>query len=265
MISPIKATYMKRYLFPFWILVLVLAGIFAIFSFNAPVKKLAQWRLEHAPEEDNEIENKRIANDQALKDLTHYKIFLKNRLQMAKSDSINLVVNLRDSLVSIELKGVTLHSARIESYDLPTFFSAIDINTLNKVFSKPSDIVLQESNVDKKPLTIKKAPKSPDEVSSHVELPDTSLNIPVFVKLNIDSLFTLTFKPVFAGQKDYKKTMRKEIWNERMRVLKTNWGSILRGKVPGYMPNVEVYLASPDIVGMYRALPTNAQMAFMWP
>ncbi len=256
---------MKRYLISFWILVLVLAGVYAFFSFNAPAKKLAQWRIENTPDQDPEIENKRIANDQALKDLTHYKIFLQNRLQMAKSDSINLIVNLRDSIVSIELKGVTLHAAKIESYDLPAFFSAIDINTLNKVFSKPSQIVSQESNVDKKPLTVKKAPKSPDEVPSDVALPDTSLNIPVFVKLDIDSLFTFTFKPVFSGQEHYKKTMRKAKWTERLRIMKNNWNSILIGKTPEYIPNVEIYLSSPDIVGIYRALPTQAQMTFMWP
>ena len=254
---------MKKYIIIFWSALVVFALVYGFFSLKAPATKLKQWYRTTA--ESLEVENKRVANDEALKDLTHEKIFLQNRLQMSKSDSINLIVDLRDSVVAIELKGVRLHSAKIKSYKLPSFFKAIDINTLNRIFSEPLIVAEQESNVPKMPITIKKAPKTPEEASTQVEIPDTALNIPVFVKLNIDSLFHISFKPVFTNQDNYHSTMRKVQGRNAWQNFVGNWGSIVKGQIPEYTPHVEIYMLSPDIVGIYRALPSKPQMAFMWP
>lgn len=256
---------MKRYIIPFWIIIILLSAGYAYFSLKAPARKLAEWKNELSTGDDSKVENKRVANDKELKALTHSKIFMQNQLEMAKSDSISLLINLRDSTVSIELKGVTLHAAKIESYLLPAFFSAIDINSLNKAFSSPLLISWQESNVAKMPLTIKKAPKSPDEVPENVALPDTALNIPVFVNMGVGTFFTISFKSIFTGQEGYNKIMNRAKWNERIDHFKNNIGSMVKGKVPNYTPNVEIYMQSPDIVEIYRAIPTHPEMAFLWP
>jgi len=79
----------------------------------------------------------------------HEKAFLNARLAMSVTDSIGLTLNLKDSLVQLEMKGVVLRQVKADKIELPRFFKAIKAPAYAIHFSKPFIITEIEGSIEK--------------------------------------------------------------------------------------------------------------------
>jgi hypothetical protein len=248
-----------------WILTGVLIGFSVLYlfaGFAAPGRKISQINrafndtitpdlLDKAyPEPDNPD----------LFNLYEEKIFLESRLAMAKTGSIGLVVNLKDSILNIEIGGINLHSSEISKYRVSRTFRSIDNKAYLGLFSKPFKTVRNSGTFVKEPIVVKKAPKDTIEAARQATVPDSLKTGPAYVAMTLDYNIRLSLYQENSGS----------IWalicrfffksGRRFRQAgETIWGA-LTFKIPEFRPEIRVFIPKDDLVTIYRALPVDAHV-----
>ncbi len=229
------------------------------FSFFAPGKKLNQLNSAGAelrqeiPEADS-----RLYEHSEFFSLNKNKAFRDSRLIMSKSDSIGLVVNLPDSTVSVEIKGIILHSASIKKYRAGRFFAALEGRTYINLFSSPLKIKLHEATIAKEPVIIKKAPRDTIEAAKSLVLPDTLQKKPAYIVFTLNNGFRLFIEQDKTGSFKAVKTKILFRSGNQLKQAGENFLYMLRFKIPPYNPVIRIHIARDDAVAIYRALPENA-------
>jgi hypothetical protein len=196
-----------------------------------------------------------------LSDLVRQKAYLESRIIMAGTDSIGLVVNLRDSLVILEVKGVMIHKAALSGYEVDRFLLSLNNTTYAGIFSRPFVVEQDHGTIVKEPVFVQKAPRDTVEAANSVFTPDTVHRRPVFVTLNFTNGIMLCLEEDSQGS--FKKSFRKfthRAGNNAHQSAKNIW-AILRFKIPGYEPGIRISLSGKDITSIYRALPVQALVA----
>ena len=247
----------------------ILIGVLIIFtvlylfaSFAAPLKKIKQINsafndtitpdlLDKAyPEPDNPD----------LFNLYREKTFLESRLTMAKTGSIGLVVNLQDSILNIEIGGISLHSTEITRYRVSKTLTTISNKAFIGLFSKPLTTVCNSGTFVKEPIVVKKAPKDTIEAARQATVPDSIKTGPAYVAMTLDynirlslyqentgSIWALLYRFVFKSGRRFRQA-----------------GETVRGavtfKIPDWGPEIRVYIPKDDLVTIYRALSVDARV-----
>ncbi len=181
--------------------------------------------------------------------------WLEQQLVLAKSDSMSLGINLRDSLLQVQLKGTVLLQAKILCQKPGNFLEEISPIVYQQLFNTSKTIYAEGANLPKKP--IKKVLVSNVAINSGdvntKEIADPHLfwqfyfsnNIKVVVNgitLNPDSI------PAVTVQKD---------------LIKTNLADLLQHpKTPG-SPTLYLWLNDKEAKAIYRALPEKARIIFL--
>ncbi len=181
------------------------------------------------------------------------KAFIESQLLLSTSDSIGLAINLEDSLVNLQIKGVTIFSSRISSYEVSSVLKAISIPTYYKLFSKPLSIDKQSGTIVKEPIVVKKAPKDTIEAAQAEIIPDSIIRPQATLEFMVDGgiLLCLTH-PEEAHQNRLKK------------LIKQTWFYLtyaVQFKKPDYQPTIKLIIPNDDIIVIYRALPYDAHFA----
>lgn len=182
------------------------------------------------------------------------KTWLESRLNAAKSDSISLSVNLKDSLLQLELKGVVLMSTRIKNFKADRFFYELPANGYHVLFGKDVMAKNSSSTIKKVPLTVKKAPKDSLEYASQNQVPDTLPNQEVHWLMQLDNDIELRIEG--TNPDSGEKQLRNMFWRKRdLDQITRNLGETLIFKTPEYKPVITVMVPNTDAKTIYRALP----------
>jgi len=107
--------------------------------------------------------------------LTKQVFWLEQKLELAKSDSISLAIDLSDSLVQIQLKGLDLFHAKI-LHQRPQNFLNPGNRKNRRHLAMVSEIKSEVANVPKRPVKKVKAPKIGIPVSEDQTKTDTIPN-----------------------------------------------------------------------------------------
>jgi len=188
--------------------------------------------------------------------------FIRSRLALASDDSIALSVNLHDSLLTLEYKGVVLHQAPILDIRISDFFQRLKPVARFNLFAEVMKIESNLSSISHEPLIYRKAPKDTLEAQQTNITPDTNLREPVFVAfyLNNGIRLELTQNDPLVN-KEYRKIIRD--------IRKRNSGnfvrSVLHGKMPEYQPWIRIQTSWRDARTIYRALPKNGKVTVYYP
>ncbi len=192
-------------------------------------------------------------------DVLHEKAFLTARLEMAGSDSIGLTVNLRDSVIQLELKGVVLRQLKFEKAEIPAFFGAIHPVSYIKHFSNPFIIDAIEGAIVKEPVTVKKVPKDSLEAAAAQDV--TLQSVDQFVEWHV--LLNNTFV-VSIVQIDEASTSRRGLFAYRLNRYRKHFTEfnqqLLSRQLPIVHPEITIYIPAGDAKAFYRALPPNGQV-----
>ena len=99
------------------ILVILTSAVIVFFTTMAllgPVKKMKEIREEFAFKQDEKTKiDERILSDSLFLKMLKEKGYLQSRISMARTDSVYLTLNLRDSTVNLEISGVTVHTVKM--------------------------------------------------------------------------------------------------------------------------------------------------------
>lgn len=190
----------------------------------------------------------------------HYKekTWLETRFQIAKTDSISLSVNLKDSVLQLELKGVVLKSSPLLDFKADQFFHELTPGAYHHFFGVQATGASALSTIEKEPLIVKKAPKDTAEFNaqSHIEKDTTKLEaVHWLVKLDngivlkIEGTDELANTDWWGGKKFW--------WKQDFEQMKLDMRKTLVFKVPEYQPAISMVISEDDARAIYRALPQH--------
>jgi hypothetical protein len=231
------------------------------FLYFVSVQQMIKSANLKAPREIIESRKRRSYSAEEF-NLIKEKAELSSRLKMAESDSIGLAIDLSDSTVQLEMKGVVLKKVKFSNLKYDGFFTALHPAAYQSVFSKPFVIQRIEGASEKEPLTIKKAPKDTIEAAAQPGPEKIDTTKFEFIEWHMILNNNITVSVVQSDSE--KGRWNKENTNYRRRryysALKTNTLNVLHLKKFVYHPEITIYIPSGQAKSFYRALPERGDV-----
>lgn len=241
-----------------FILISIIVLFYVIMVSIAPVRKLSELKKEVYADSVFYSKNSASLKYSDIFILNKTKALNEAKLELAQKDTFGLVVNLTDSTMSLMLKGVKIHSAKIYSYEKDRFFRDMDPLVYIKLFSKPLRTQAEFSTIVKEPIVVKKAPKDTIEAVNNAYMPDTLIQNPAYLKLELEKGFNLIMVQNEFTTPEAKKVERQF----KADIQKRKTGDIVQNftnmKQASYTPNLVLYLDADEMRSAYRAIPEDA-------
>lgn len=192
-------------------------------------------------------------------DMIRDKAFLSSQVKMAESDSIGLLINVRDSVIQLLIKGLPVRTVAIDDYDVSPFFHRANQEAIYSMLSTPLNITGMQATFQKDPVSVKIAPKDTSEVVVS-EKPDTTDFEAVFFTLNTDR----NIRFFFEQQEDTVGTDRRARFffdlKDRMRMASATMKSVVKLKTPPYVPYIKIWVPKAEAKIIYRAIPREGMI-----
>lgn len=171
---------------------------------------------------------------------------------LSKEDSIQLAVNLKDSLLILYLKGVPIHQVRISEFRSNPVLAGLPGRVYLRTFSRPLDVTGVWSTIVKEPIVIREAPSDPLEAEMTAWEPDTLVQNPAFfllsmehgIELAIGQDQNLNFRDRWVSFKFYSR------WEFRRFF-----------RLFSYSPSIRILIPVDDVRAIYRALPGKVKVS----
>jgi len=215
------------------------------------VEKAAQEKLAQIPENEINDTGWNIPEIQELKKEVH---LLERHLQLAKSDSLNLGINLSDSIVQVQLRGTVLLQAKIHKQIPSNFFEDLNYGTYLD-FTKIASVIEEQATIVKRPVKRVQAPKNEDEAAKvkHDTIPD-----PLLVwQFKLDNNIEVVITGIGLGADSLvANNYNKDIFNYSTEYFKKN----IFPKT--YIPTLFIWLNDNDAKALYRAIPEKGKVVF---
>lgn len=189
--------------------------------------------------------------------------FLKSKLQMSATNSIGLSLNLPDSIISLEISGVTVSSVKIKEINTSRSLKGLHHAAAAKLFSEPMKIAGSGATIVKEPIIEKIAPKTAEEAAVPDQVPDTTRNEPVFFELWFENGLKLLVLQQENESKFDKRNRWHFLWRRALNRTASNLAGIIRFKLPEYHPEILIKIPAADARAIYRAIPENGIVSIM--
>lgn len=232
-----------------FLVLLVFLIIRLVFAVNA-----SQKSAEFLTEISETNKNLPYWSDDTVRNLNKQIYWLEQKLELAKSDSIGLAIDLSENLVQIHLKGMNLlHSNILHQYP-KNFLNLADQKSYRQL-AKVSEIKSEIANVPKKPIKKVKAPKNgiPSSVTKTDSIPNPEL-IWYFTTEN-------NMRVIITGVKMASDSAL--MINPKQNLLKYKTHEFISEIIPSeYSPTVYLWLNDTDAKAIYRAVPEKGKVLF---
>jgi hypothetical protein len=187
-------------------------------------------------------------------DLLRKKSFLSAQVKMADSDSIGLVVNMRDSLIQLMIKGIAIRSVKIARCEISPFFQRANQEAVYSLLSAPLVITDMQATFRKDPVNVKIAPRDTSEAVVDVK-PDTTDFEAVFFTLDTDK----NIRFFFEQQEDTIPADRRARFffdlEDRYRNARAAIRPVSHLDTPPYTPYIKIWIPKAEAKIVYRAIP----------
>jgi hypothetical protein len=195
-------------------------------------------------------------------ELANKEAYLMAQMELTRDDSICMVLDLKDSAVSLVVQGVKIYSSKITSYQISSLFNKIDpiITSLN--FSWPFKVIEYSSSIPKIPVIIRKAPKDTIEAASLPEPGqlEESQQYVIF-QLKLDRKLGLSFEQDSISDKINRKSIKYFIHTQKKVKKKAVRNALIRAGPMEYQPEIKIKLNRQAALVIFRAIPENAKIA----
>ena len=267
---------MYKFLLKYYNLILIIAVVvmLAISTFvfiMAIYKPLKEYKLETNIEEKNNKTEEFTTIDDA--DSLHSRIeeitkkemteaYLKSRLKISEYDSVNLSINLLDSTINLEIKGVSVQTTKIVDIQKSNILAIQKYQDLKKWISTPFELQDYYSMIEKQHIIEKIAPKDSSEYKANVpKVEKDTTDVHVILRFDKDLIVELKqTEPLFA--KDFKSRLNFDHYNDII-TIKQAFQAVTHFKKAEYHPKLILKISKVDAKAIFRAIPHNAKMALM--
>jgi hypothetical protein len=196
--------------------------------------------------------------DTAISKLVRDKAFRGALLALSEDDSINMILNINDSTLSLAIHGVIIHQTRLSGMRVDFFVRKMPQIFYVKFFSSPLKIVDDYATIVKVPLVEKEAPRDTLEAMMNAaETPDTLIHDPAFAMLGTDNGFQIVLEQE-ENPKLIDKAVKLSFYMRR--AATETWHavkSVFSLSFDHYTPTFRIKLPAGDLRAVYRALPTK--------
>ena len=253
----------------FFILVLSLPVFLIVYGIVLPVKNFkpspsssikAIPSAESAGTGSVNLDDARLAEVKKIIKMENERAFQKNRLDLAEKDSIYMILNLPDSLLILEIKGVTVKKAKILEAEISNRFALISHENLLPWVSEPFTLERDLSTIPKSPIVIKQAPKDTIEAAKMSSKPAPPDSTNVFYTLYFDRNLILEIEqadPLEAGATEkvqtYRSVKRKELTRSAFQMLKNP-------QQTDQPMMIKLVISEIEAKAIYRAVPTKSHL-----
>jgi hypothetical protein len=246
--------FLKILLITFFILIFGVIVTFSILSILSPLTKIKE--INNKYNNDN-LENsyKDALYNQNLFRLKKDEAYLKAKLLMSENDSINLSINIPDSLISIEIKGTSIYSVPLRKIQISKMFDHIDRDALISYLSSPFCILHEKATILKEPLIIKKAPKDTIEANKNNVMPDTLGPKISAYRFYTDKDLIINIKQ--SENLDIINSFKYE-FDYNLQISSIQLKKLIKFKIPDYIPWIKLEIDKKDAIAIYRALPEHS-------
>lgn len=189
--------------------------------------------------------------------------FLKNRLTIAKTDSVALSIDLVDSLLTLDIRGVPVRECKIQRYSMSgALHRARRSPRLSGWVDRPFVLRKEWGTIAKAPIKKVDAPKDTVEAEKLVNItppPDSG-----DVAFTLEFTRHLTVKVSQAEEFSVKGHLQRlaVLAKHRVASLADGVANFRRLRQPARPLTVSIELSRTDAKAVYRALPRHALLAF---
>jgi hypothetical protein len=192
--------------------------------------------------------------------LVRDKAFVTARLSMAANDSIGVTLNLQDSLVQLEVKGVVLRQIHYREAEISRFFRSFNPAVYTKTFSKPFKISEFGGTIVQDPITVKKAPKDSIEAAKNITSVDTTKIEFVEWHMLLNHILIVSFVQSDREFSKMDKTALQYRYNRYYNNLTGNIRDMLHLKKPVFYPQITIFIPKNEAKSFYRALSRKGEV-----
>lgn len=191
--------------------------------------------------------------DSLLKERTYKQALLK----LAEQDSIQLVVNMNDSNICLTIKGVVIHKTHIDKFKIDKVLQNLPNMEYVKLFSQPLSVHAQWASIVKEPIVVRQAPKDTAEAALNAYQPDSLIQKPAFMNLELDYGIQIQFEQDLNPTSKHKFV--RFMFKTRIHAthIFKNTVHFLRFQKPDYNPTIVIKMPADDLRAIYRAFPAN--------
>jgi hypothetical protein len=193
-------------------------------------------------------------------DLIIARDFWKNRLKMAKKDSICLAVDLPESLISIDIKGVSVRACKIQGYEIsPVLRYAKEKGVLNSWFADSFFLQDYWATLPKAPIKVKEAPADTNEAKEMVDAnpPIEKQDVRFILQFNRNLIIQVDQTEAFVFTGWFEKHFR----NLQFRLEKgfEFIYTLVKLKWPEPELRIKIKLSQADAKAIFRAIPQHTE------
>lgn len=237
-----------------YVVLTVIALLYTIFSVAAVRQRMKAI--------NSQIDVKLLTVNDIEKDTAYLRLYkekdwLETRLQIARTDSISLSVDLQDSTLQIELKGVVLKKSRIFDFKADRFLYRLNPAAYHHLLGKQAKADTVIASIVKEPLIVKKAPKDTANVEDGTTVIDTSKVEAVHWVLKLDNQVALKIEGVHPNSKSDWWGGQKFWLLQNLKQTAKDLSRVIRLKTPEYFPEIRLVVNEADAKAFYRALPVH--------
>ncbi len=188
------------------------------------------------------------------------KVFQENRLALASQDSIYLLVNLIDSTMNLEIKGVTVRTNSILDLEVSNRFRLISHENIMPWLQKPFTLERALATIPKSPIIVKQAPKDTIEAAKMSTTPEPPKPTAVFFTFYFDRNLVIEVEQVNPPDEenlDDVKAYRRQKRNEARRSI---WQSLNSARRADQPMTIRLIVSEEDAKAIYRAVPMNTHL-----
>ena len=253
----------------FWISMVIPCLLFFVLVVILPLK-INLPITENQISNDNEFlpENIEVENIEELQkysnrmtDLKLEEMFLASQILIAKNDSIGLILDLVDSTLSLNIRGVNVRDCQIHHIKMGQMFRHIESDQqLFNWLSKP--FVLQEdwATIEKVPIKIRRAPKDTIEAKKYRSEPVTLDKPDVHYTMQFDRNLMIRVHQIEPNS--FWGSIKKGYYDFRsyFKMLSDTFLAFFHFTTPQSPLWIELKISKNDALAIYRAIPDHAAL-----
>jgi len=189
------------------------------------------------------------------------KAYLRSQVKMAASDSVGLNINMRDSVILLQIKGVGVRRIKIRANIVSPFFQRANQEAVFTMLSTPLVVTGMNATFGKDPMQVRVAPKDTIEALQTATFkPDTTDFEAVYFTLETDK----NIRFFFAQTEDTVSSDRRARFyfdlNDRLEHAKADIKAITSFKTPEYTPFIKIWVPKSEAKIIFYAIPREGMI-----
>jgi len=245
---------MKNFYTWFFIILIILICISTGYYYTIFKPDKSTFSENSKPTEDPLL----ILNNQLI-DLEIKKNFWKNKINLADQDQYNIFIDLSDSLISIDISGITAHTAKIFDFEIADNFKVLRQNEkIVRMFKEPFHLMDEWASIPKNPIRVKDISGfqwDPDSLNFVPTQTDTE-HVFVVLKCSRDFSVMISQKEIIENTPSYvkqdKSAMFESIIEKKTGSAEIPFSQLLQKNW------IDIQTSRSDVVALFRALTDNS-------